>query len=57
MVVGIIGAVIGALILGISIFYLIKEKDDADSKKIYGIMGGVGAVLLIGMIVKIVLSL
>ena len=34
MVIGIIGIVIGLLVLGAGIYYLIKEKDDKESKKI-----------------------
>ena len=52
MVIGIIGIVIGLLVLGAGIYYLIKEKDDKESKKIYGITSGVGVVVaVIGVVI------
>ncbi|SFU31117.1 hypothetical protein [Butyrivibrio sp. M55] len=45
MVIGIIEIIIGLLVLGAGIYYLVKEKDDKESKKIYGITSGVGAVV------------
>ena len=47
MVIGIIGIIIGLLVLGAGIYYLIKEKDDKESKKIYGITSGIGAVVTV----------
>lgn len=47
MVIGIIGIIIGLLVLGAGICYLIKEKSDPESKKIYGIVSAVGAVVTI----------
>lgn len=48
MAVKIIGLIIGVLILGTSIYYLVKEKQDPESKKIYTIVsiigGGIAAV-------------
>ena len=51
MTVKIIGAVIGALVLGFGLFYLIKEKNDAESRKIYGITTAIGGILLAVMLV------
>ena len=45
MAVKIIGAVIGALISASGLFYCIKEKNDAESRKIYGVMIIIGALL------------
>ena len=47
MVIGIIGIIIGLLVLGAGIYYLIKEKDDTESKKIYGITSGIGVVVTV----------
>lgn len=53
MVIKIIGLLIGVLVLGAGIYYLVKEKHDPESKKIYtivsiiaGIVTAVCAVLL-----------
>ena len=55
MVIGIIGIVIGLLVLGAGIYYLIKEKDDKESKKIYGITSGVGVlVTMISIVILVV---
>lgn len=45
MAVKIIGAVIGTLISASGLFYFIKEKNDAESRKIYGVMSIIGALL------------
>ncbi len=47
MIIKILGAVIGLLVLVAGIYYLVKEKNDKDSKKIYSIISIIGAVLLI----------
>lgn len=45
--------VIGALIFGAGIYYLAKEKDDPESRKIYSIAVGVGVVIVIGAVAKV----
>ena len=47
MIIKIIGLVIGILILGAGIYYLAKEKDDPESKKIYTIVSAVGGVIAV----------
>ena len=47
MVIGIIGIIIGLLVFGAGIYYLVKEKNDPESKKIYSIVSAVGAVVTI----------
>ncbi len=47
MIIKILGAVIGLLVLVAGIYYLVKEKNDKDSKKIYSIISLIGATLLI----------
>ncbi len=54
MIFDIIGLVIAVLVLGAGIYYLSKEKHDPESRRIYGVVTAVGAVLLVGMILKIV---
>ena len=52
----IIGLIIGLLVFGAGIYYLIKEKDDAESKKIYGIISAVGAIIAIVCTVLLIVS-
>lgn len=52
----IIALLIGALIAGAGIYYLAKEKDDKDSKKIYGAFVGVGLAIIIGFVIKIIVA-
>ncbi|MDO4945747.1 MAG: hypothetical protein Q4E74_11175 [Ruminococcus sp.] len=53
MVFNIIGILIGISVLIGGIYYLVKEKDDKESKKIYSVVTAIGALILIGMAVKI----
>ena len=53
MIFSIVALLIGAAVLGGGLYYLIKEKNDPESRKIYGVVAAVGAVILIGMLVKI----
>ncbi len=57
MIISIIGMLIGALVTGFGVYYLIKEKQDKEFVKIYGIISGVGGVIFIGMLVKLILEL
>lgn len=57
MIISIIGMVIGALIAGAGICYLVKEKQDKESVKIHRIISGVGSVILIAMLIKLILEL
>ncbi|MCC8025520.1 MAG: LPXTG cell wall anchor domain-containing protein [Clostridium sp.] len=51
-----IGAlVVGLMILGGGLFYFIKEKKDKESRKIYLITTLIGAVIVIGVVIKMVL--
>ncbi len=45
MLVKIIGLIIGLLVLFAGIYYLVKEKDDRESKKIYSVISLVGALV------------
>lgn len=53
MIFNAISIMIGAMILIGGIYYLIKEKEDRESKKIYSIVSAAGAVIVIGIILKI----
>lgn len=57
MIISIIGILIGILVLGTSIYYLVKEKQDKESVKIYGIISGIGCVVFFGMLVKLISEL
>ena len=53
MTFAIIGLAIGALVLGAGVFYLVKDKNDPESKKIYGVISAVGAVVAVISALKI----
>lgn len=44
----------GLIVLAGGIYYLLKEKQDKESRKIYAITVLVGALIVIGTIIKIV---
>ena len=47
MIISIIGMLIGALVAGVGVYYLIKEKQDKESVKTYGIISVIGCVVFI----------
>lgn len=49
----IIIAIIGVMLFGAGVYYLIKEKNDVESKKIYSIVTTVGAVVIIASAIYI----
>lgn len=53
MTLGVIGTIIGLLVAAIGIYYFIKEKQDAESRKIYGTASIAG--VLIFSIIKLLL--
>ena len=55
MTVKIIGLIVGLLVLGAGLYYLVKEKKDPESRKIYGVVSAVGGVLVIGCILSLIL--
>ena len=57
MIISIIGMLIRRFGCCVGVYYLIKEKQDKESVKIYGIISGVGGVIFIGMLVKLILEL
>ncbi len=56
MAITIIGIIIGTMILGAGIYYLVKEKTDREARKIYTITTVAGALILAGAILKLVLA-
>lgn len=57
MTVGIIGSVIGLAVLIAAIVFLIREKNDKESKKIYSVIAVIGALVFAGSLLKLILSL
>lgn len=55
MAVKIIGLIIGLLVLCAGIYYLIKEKNDSESKKIYSVISAVGAIVSVVCILLLIL--
>lgn len=54
MIITIIALVVGVMITGAGIYYLIQEKNDEESKKIYGITTVIGILICIGVIIKMI---
>ncbi len=56
MAVKIIGLIIGILILCCGIYYLVKEKNDPESRKIYSIISAAGMIIFIVCLVLLFLQ-
>lgn len=57
MIFNIVALLIGLMILGAGIYYLMKEKEDKESRKIYGITILVGAVITVIILAKIIMQI
>ncbi len=57
MSISIIGMFIGAPVIGAGIYCLVKERREKEPVKIYGIISGIGGILFLAMLVKLVLEL
>lgn len=57
MIISIIGMVICCLVAVAGIYYLVKEKEDKESHKIYGIITAVGIVVLIALLIYFIFQL
>lgn len=57
MIFNIIGIIIGIAVCIGGVYYLVKEKNDTESKKIYLIFTLIGALILIGMLIKTFIQL
>ena len=55
MIVNVIGLVIGILILVGALYYLVHEKEDQDSRKIYGIGVLIGLIIVVVTAVRMLL--
>lgn len=55
MIFNVVALIIGVLLLGAGIYYLVQEKSDGESKKIYGITAAVGAVIVIIILARLLL--
>ena len=53
MIVTIIGQLIGLLVLGAGIYYLVKEKEDPESKKIYTVVTIIGLVIAVAAAIRL----
>lgn len=56
MAVKIIGMVIGVLILAAGLYYLVKEKEGAESRKIYTVVSIAGGVVFAVMLLLTLLA-
>ena len=56
MVIGIIGMLIGLMVAALGIYYLIQEKEDRESQKIYGIISANGGLVFIAMLLYLILK-
>lgn len=57
MILSILFIAVGVLVLAAGLYYFSKAGDDAEAKKIYGIIGGVGAVIAIVAAIRLLLPL
>ena len=57
MIVTIIGLLIGLLVLGAGIYYLVKEKEDPESKKIYTVVTVIGLVITVVAVIRLIVIL
>lgn len=55
-VITVVGLLIGAMILGAGLYFRSKSKGDKESQRIYGITSVIGAAILIGLIIKILIA-
>lgn len=45
------------MVLVFGIYYLLKEKEDKESVKIYGVTTAIGAVIFVGMLISLIIKL
>lgn len=56
MIIRILGLIIGVLLIGAGIWYLVKEKHDCESRKIYTVVTIVGVVIVAGSLCSLLLT-
>ena len=54
LLVPVLGIVIGLLVLAAGIYFLVKEKADPESKKIYTIVTLIGAVIIVAALLMLI---
>lgn len=52
----IIGILVGAGLAGCGIYYLVRERENKSLRKVYGMFIAIGAVILAGLIIKIIVA-
>lgn len=57
MVISIIGMIIGIIVAIVGCVYLVREKDDKDSRKIYGTISVIGLAVFVAMLVKFIFEI
>lgn len=57
MTIKVVGVIIGVLILIVGLYYLVKERNDRESRKIYGIVSVAGGLIFAVMLTLTVLTL
>lgn len=56
MVYNIIGVIIGVMILVAGIYYMMKEKDDKEARKMYTIVAIIGGLIVAVMLIKWIIA-
>ncbi len=56
MAIKIIGTIIGGMILAAGLYYLVKEREDEQSRRIYTVVSIVGGVMFAGMLLLTLLA-
>ena len=54
LLVPVLGIIIGLLVLAAGIYFLVKEKADPESKKIYTIVTLIGAVIIVAALLMLI---
>ena len=52
----IVALVVALAVVCGGLYYLLKEKKDKESRKIYGIVSAIGAVALVAVVIKIIVA-
>lgn len=56
MIITIALLVIGIMVLAGGLYYLIKEKQDKESRRIYSVISVIGTVIAIGSVIKLFIA-
>ena len=47
IIIAILGIIIGAIVLALGLYFLVKERKDPESRKIYSVFAIIGAVIVL----------